>query len=185
MKIPTEESYFVFKTTVRLWKGIPFKDGLERFPCGGWAEDKPDEEFDIEERYTIHRWDGDVFLPHRVYESFVSDECWQAQHLIKPHRKFKYEPLYTWMPYYDDAEIVLENIKRYILWLKTAIPKMNAKQKRKISLNCERHLHDVEPREIWEQRKAFMNGVSVKRREDLKGIARHLMDEKHFVEQVP
>lgn len=131
-----------------------------------------------EVRYVIRGCNGIVFLPSTLYERFLSGDGSFASSVVNRTRKYQRELDMTWFKYYDDAEEVLNNLIKFILWAKT-IPKINIKNVMKKKLiNQTKHLTvDVVDTRATALIRESVSGLEVKKRNDLSPLAKDLAEE--------
>jgi hypothetical protein len=132
----------------------------------------------LETRYVIRGVSGVKYLPDLIYTTPIKHECFFASSVCTVTRRYVRELDRTYFKYYDDAEEVLLNIIRFIKWSKN-IGKIKLKkgQMTAIKLMTQDLVMDVLDTPEAERIRTSQVGLEVKRRSELKPLARDLADE--------
>jgi hypothetical protein len=133
----------------------------------------------IEKRYVIVGPSGIKMMPHLIYENAVAGYFFFISGLFKSTRKYIREIDYTYFKYYDDAEEVLNNLIKFILWMKSYKPRgkkdVNA-MKKYISLSM-----DVPDSQEIERIRQLNLGLNPKMRKNLSPLAKDLAEAKDLL----
>jgi hypothetical protein len=136
----------------------------------------------METRYVICGQYGIHGLPHRIYEGALQNECYFASSVCRSTRKYVRKLDETYFKFYDDAKEVLDNIVRFIKWLRQ-VPNLKLKpiQIKNIMKENEHFLKAVPDFPEIELTQALMNTLVIRNREDLKGLEKFKQDELDLV----
>lgn len=129
-----------------------------------------------EKRYVIRHYVQSRQEPKALYERPLANEAYFASSVVHTTRHYIRELDNTFFKYYDDADEVLENIKSFIQWLRKIPTLKNKKQMKEIKEKNEYLLKDRPVFPEMELIRQSQVGLKVKRRSDLKGLARHNQD---------
>lgn len=176
-----EDQYFIEQVMVYVTRGgmgvvdsrhIKSDDDSEYYKVSG-----------LEERYVIRGASGIKHMPHTIYESHLSGECFFASGLLRTTKKYRRELDSTYFKYYDDAEIVMNNITKFIRWAKklpTTLPKKTIK---KISNQTSHITSDVADTQEAQRIRASQVGLKIKRRSELSPLAKDLAEERDWCQE--
>lgn len=136
----------------------------------------------METRYVICGQYGIHGLPHRIYEGALQDECYFASSVCLTTRRYIRQLDTTYFKYFDDAEEVLNNIIRFIKWLRT-VPTLKLKpaQIKNIIKENSHHLKAVPDFPEGSVIQVTKSSLGIKLRSELKGINLYNQNELDLV----
>jgi len=135
-----------------------------------------------EKRYVIRHYVQSRQEPKALYERPLANEAYFASGCCNATRHYRREIDNTFFRYFDDAEEVLNNIISFIQWLRN-IKGLNKKQMKMIHEKNDYLLKDRPAFPEMELIRQSQIGLQVKRRSDLKGLARFNQDEEDLIER--
>ena len=134
-----------------------------------------------EKRYVIVGPSGIKMHASCVYEMAMSDFGGYISALFKITRRYKKDFDKTYFRFYDDAEEVVENIRRFIQWLKKPTKVLGKVERRK----AKKYLHlllDAPSSQEWALTIASPVGSNPKLRKNLDNLGRHLAEERDLLQ---